>query len=153
VPPAEKIQGAAGTMIVIDVATPVIIAYRRLRFGSERNWLAAIPSPSAMNRPNTAAIMTRRPWVIVASTNAILATSPSEAPKIVVVRVTESVSSIDFRFITVTTYSLQIFNFWGYHIGSSPRTNLTFPTIPFHASTFSFHGESNPRLSYYRADP
>ena len=89
-PPDEKIHGIAGTMIVIDVATPIIIACRRLRFGSER--------------PITAAITTLRPWIIVASINAILATSPSEAPKMVVVKVTDSVSSTDFRFITVTAH-------------------------------------------------
>jgi len=47
--PDENIHGTAGTMMVIDVATPMIVACRRLRFGSERNWLAAIPSPSAMS--------------------------------------------------------------------------------------------------------
>jgi hypothetical protein len=99
--PDEKIHGTAGTMIVIDVATPMIAACRRLRFGSERNWLAAIPSPSAMSRPITAARTTLLPWVIVASINAILATSPSDAPKMVVVRVTESVSIKDLRFTTL----------------------------------------------------
>ena len=34
--PDEKVHGTAGTMIVIDVATPMIVAWRRFRFGSER---------------------------------------------------------------------------------------------------------------------
>ena len=106
--PDEKIHGTAGTMIVIDVATPMIIACRRLRFGSERNWLAAMPSPSAMNRPITAATTTLLPWVMVASINAILATTPSDAPKMVVVRVTESASSKDFRFVTMKSLLLSI---------------------------------------------
>jgi hypothetical protein len=82
----------------------MIMACRRLRFGSERNWLAAIPRPSAMSRPITAARTTLLPWVIVARINAILATSPSDAPKMVVVRVTESVLSRDFRFVTVKNH-------------------------------------------------
>jgi hypothetical protein len=102
--PDEKSHGTAGTTIVIEVATPMITACRRLRLGSERNWLAAIPRPSAMSRPITAARTTLLPWVIVASINAMLATSPSEAPKMVVVRVTESVSSRDFRFVTVKNH-------------------------------------------------
>jgi hypothetical protein len=60
-----------------------------------------------MNKPITAATTTFRPWVMVASINAMLATRPSDAPKIVVVSVTESVSSIDLFFVTVATHSLQ----------------------------------------------
>jgi len=102
--PDENSHGTAGTTIVMEVATPMIVACLRLRFGSERNWLAAIPSPSAMSRPITAAMTTLLPWVIVASIKAILATSPSDAPKMVVVRVTESASFNDLCFTTLESY-------------------------------------------------
>src|ERR1019366_4002040 len=104
-PPEEKIHGTAGTMIVTDVAAPISSACRRLRLGSGGNWLAAMPSPSAINNPITAATTTLRPWVIVASIKAMLATSPSEAPKMMVVRVTNSLSAAALRLISVATYN------------------------------------------------
>jgi len=58
------------------------------------------------------------PWVMVASINAILATSPSDAPKMVVARVTQSVWTKDFR-LAVKSYRLSIFAATGCSAGTA----------------------------------
>jgi hypothetical protein len=74
-------------MIASDVAAPMMRACRKSRLGSDRNSLAAMPSPSAIKSPKTAARTTFWPCVMVARIKAIEATNPSEDPKIAVVTV------------------------------------------------------------------